>query len=349
MKEIIHAISHLLKQGEGIVLATIISDEGSTPRSSGSKMIVREKDTPIGTIGGGLLEAEVLRDANEVFKTKTALIRSFDMTQKESSDMDMICGGKLDVLLEYVGPEPQHKELFEKISETIQNKQKCTLSTFLTNLKKIPIRLHRFLILEDGSIHGDFPYPSAALDRLKEAANRNRTAFLLPIGERTFFLEPFQELGFLMVFGAGHVSQPTAIHGAQLSFRVMVVDDRIEFANRERFPEPVEIRVLSNFNDCLNGLTVDEDSYLVIVTRGHLHDKIVLAQALRTRAGYIGMIGSKQKRSSIYESLLHEGFTAEDLQRVHSPIGLDIGAETPEEIAISIVAELIQVRSRKQR
>jgi len=136
--------------------------------------------------------------------------------------------------------------------------------------------------------------------------------------------------------------------GAGLGFRTTVLDDREEFASRERFPSPVEVVVLEDFSDCLSKCPIDEESYLVIVTRGHLHDKAVLSQALRTRAGYIGMIGSKRKRDSIYRALLDEGFSRDDLGRVHSPIGLDIGAETPEEIAVSIAAELIQVRSRKQ-
>jgi xanthine dehydrogenase accessory factor len=203
-------------------------------------------------------------------------------------------------------------------------------------------------IHRDGPIHEDGPLPAAILKQINTALERNQTAFLLSVGDWTFFLEPFQELGVLMVFGAGHVSQPTAAYGTHLGFRVIVLDDRIEFANRERFPEPIEIKVLPDFKNCIEGFNIDDDYYLVIVTRGHLHDKIVLAQALKTRAGYIGMIGSQQKRDSIYQALLSEGFSTDDIQRVHSPIGLPIGAQTPEEIAISITAELIQVRALKK-
>jgi xanthine dehydrogenase accessory factor len=121
------------------------------------------------------------------------------------------------------------------------------------------------------------------------------------------------------------------------------MDDREEFANRERYLMAKEVRVLESFTDCIKGL--GRDDYVVIVTRGHLHDRDVLAQALRTQAGYIGMIGSRAKRASVYESLMREGFTEKDLVRVHNPIGLPIGADTPEEIAVSIVAQLIQVRA----
>jgi len=125
----------------------------------------------------------------------------------------------------------------------------------------------------------------------------------------------------------------------------VVLDDRSEFANQERFPKADELRVLDRFENAFSGLSADSNSFLVILTRGHSHDRTVLAQALRTQAGYIGMIGSHRKRDTIYQSLRDEGFTNADLDRVHCPIGLDIGGETPEEIAVSIVAEMIEVHS----
>ncbi|MGB8427741.1 MAG: XdhC family protein, partial [Desulfobacterales bacterium] len=124
--------------------------------------------------------------------------------------------------------------------------------------------------------------------------------------------------------------------------------DRAEFANADRFPEADEIRVATDFASALDGRAIDRSAYIVIVTRGHLHDQTVLRQALHTPAAYIGMIGSRSKRDKIFSTLLREGFTDDDLKRVHAPIGLDIGAETPEEIALSIVAELVQVRAQKR-
>jgi xanthine dehydrogenase accessory factor len=132
-----------------------------------------------------------------------------------------------------------------------------------------------------------------------------------------------------------------------VGFRTVVLDDREEFADRGRFPWVDEIHVLESFERAMDGLVINDESYLVLVTRGHAHDRTVLAQALRTTAGYIGMIGSRRKREAIYAALLEAGFTPRDLERVHCPIGLDIGAETPEEIAVSILAELIQMRARK--
>ena len=152
----------------------------------------------------------------------------------------------------------------------------------------------------------------------------------------------------VVLFGAGHVSQQVAPLCEKVGFRVMVLDDRVEYANPVRFTGETEIRVLDSFDDWA-GLPIDAGCYIVILTRGHIHDKTVLGLALRTSAGYIGMIGSRRKRDKIYQALQEEGFTQQDINRVYSPIGLDIGAETPEELAVSIVGELIQVRAAEQK
>jgi xanthine dehydrogenase accessory factor len=129
-----------------------------------------------------------------------------------------------------------------------------------------------------------------------------------------------------------------------VGFKVVVIDDRPEFADPEKFPKAEDVHYYS-FDSVMERLPVDGSSYVVIMTRGHSHDKTVLAQALKSPAGYIGMIGSRRKISIIFGKLLEQGFTQEQLDRVHSPIGIDIGAETPEEIAVSIIAELIKVRA----
>jgi xanthine dehydrogenase accessory factor len=157
-------------------------------------------------------------------------------------------------------------------------------------------------------------------------------------------VEPLMAASFLYVFGAGHVSKQIVPLANLVGFHVVVIDDREEFADPGFFPAAKEIRYLP-FEGAVERLAIDEASFVVIVTRGHIHDKTVLAQTLKTGARYIGMIGSTRKRDIIYQKLLEEGFTQQDLDRVHSPIGLDIGAETPEEIAVSIVAELIKTRA----
>jgi xanthine dehydrogenase accessory factor len=151
--------------------------------------------------------------------------------------------------------------------------------------------------------------------------------------------------GTALIFGAGHVGRSLAPVLSSVEFRTVVLDDRQEFASRERFGSVDEIIHLDSFEEAFRGVTVDERSYIIIVTRGHLHDRTVLTQALRTKAAYIGLIGSRTKRDLTFRALLDEGFAKEDLERIHSPIGLSIRAETPAEIAVSIAAELIRIRA----
>ena len=156
-------------------------------------------------------------------------------------------------------------------------------------------------------------------------------------------LEPIFSEPTVYLFGAGHVSQQIAPLAKRVQFKVVVIDDREMFANRERFPEADEV-IVSEFETCFEQLQIDDSSYIVIVTRGHLYDGFVLEQAVKTDARYIGMIGSKKKIHILYQNLMKKGIPKETLDRVYAPIGLDINSETPEEIAVSIVAQLIKVR-----
>jgi xanthine dehydrogenase accessory factor len=186
------------------------------------------------------------------------------------------------------------------------------------------------------------------VEKLKPELHNVSTTSVLPLDDTRVMVDRIRKMKTLYCFGAGHVAVPTAHLAALVGFRVVVLDDRPEYANAERFPEAFETVVIKDFNHAFEGLEIDGDSFIVIVTRGHQSDRAVLEQSLKTSAGYIGMISSKRKRAAIYEALLAQGVKQERLNFVHSPIGIDIGGETPEEIAMSIVAELISVRSNSQ-
>src|SRR4030042_2262368 len=158
-------------------------------------------------------------------------------------------------------------------------------------------------------------------------------------------LEPILSEPTVYIFGAGHISQQLSPLVKRVTFKVVIIDDREMFANRERFPEVDEV-IVSEFEECFDQLSIDESSYIVIVTRGHLYDGFVLEQAVKTKAYYVGMIGSKKKIRILFENLREKGVSKETLDRVYAPIGIDINSETPEEIAVSIVAQLIKVRSQ---
>jgi xanthine dehydrogenase accessory factor len=167
-------------------------------------------------------------------------------------------------------------------------------------------------------------------------------------GTLDIFVEPVVPPALLYIFGAGHVSVNLYKVASSAGFDVTVVDDRAAYANRERFPDAKEI-IAEDFDQAMSRLTPSESAYLVIVTRGHRDDMRVLRWAVQTPARYVGMIGSKRKTITIFKELTKEGLSPELFERVHAPIGLDIGAITPEEIAVAITAELIAVRRRVER
>jgi xanthine dehydrogenase accessory factor len=171
---------------------------------------------------------------------------------------------------------------------------------------------------------------------------------IITIRADEFVLEPMVSSPTVIIFGGGHISVSLAPLLSGVDFRVAVVDDRPEFISRDRFPDASHL-VLSDFKNCFDQLEFTPETYAVIVTRGHLHDKTVLEEVLKRPTRYVGMIGSRRKREMIYQALREEGTSAESIERVRSPIGLEIGAETPEEIAISITAELIKTRAEGLR
>lgn len=347
MKMIAQTACELLDKGEAFVLATIINHSGSTPRTSGSKMIVTADGRGIGTIGGGLLEAGAMSRSAEMIRLGQSARISFDLSHDTVDSMDMICGGQAEVLLDCVSPTEMNRAVFNRWRRMLDERQKGSLFIIVMGSEnKVGTTAHG-LATVDGEIVGDFPLPDMEREKVLALAAESSTVRTLAFDGAFVVIEPTQRVCTAFLFGAGHVARATAAMAAVVGFRVSVADDREEYANRKRFREASEIRVLERFDDAFSGLSVNRDDFIVILTRGHLHDKTVLAQALKTDAGYIGMIGSQRKRDAIYRALFKEGFSKRDIDRVHSPIGLSIGAETPEEIAVSIVAEMIQINKTR--
>ncbi len=340
-------VNEQLEDGRPLVLVSIMSMQGSTPRHSGTKMVVGANGKGYGTIGGSLLEAAAIRESRNVLSTGKSKILSYELTGKDATAPGMICGGKAEILLDYLAATPQNLEFSRRWRDVIQSGKGFYL---LTHIKgegsTLEISGHSILDTDGSPLTSLLTKPD--IEKLKsELYNVSNTA-VLPLGDIRVMVDRIRKIKTLYCFGAGHVAVPTAHLAALAGFRVVVIDDRPEYGNAERFPEAHRILVINDFNHAFEGLEIDEDSYIVIVTRGHQYDRAVLEQSLKTNAGYIGMISSRRKREAIYEYLMTQGVKREHLEWVHSPIGIDIGGETPEEIAVSIVAELIKVRSQQQ-
>jgi len=364
MRDLLQNMVRLLSQGESLVLATVFTRSGSAPRTAGARMLIRRDGSILGTIGGGLLEAQVQQMAVEVFKERKVVLQEFLLTGEAASGMHMICGGRVEVLIEFVDTgDEQTLEVYREALDTINAHRRAWLLTALPLGETKESTPALWLVREDGTTIGTVvPEVAVSVGRGSpiglfgegvDGTERSldltstRHPVLVSCGQQRVLIEPVYSTGTAVIFGAGHISQKLAPLCKLVGFETVVVDDREDFANPERFDTADRI-VVKSFGNACSDLGIDQESYLIIVTRGHLHDQTVLAQALRTNAGYIGMIGSVHKRNATYKALISQGFAAEDLARVHSPIGLSIGAETPEEIAVSIVGELIQTRASRK-
>ena len=348
MNHHVEELCQILKLNQSVVVATVLSHQGSTPRGAGSRMLVLPGGEIIGTIGGGKVEAEVMQTASELFDLETSQIRSFDLrTRPDLDDLDVICGGQMTILIEYLPATMENIDVFQELQSALKRGRN---SLVIASLEQTPSKVlvgKRCHIQTRGKTPHECPYPEADLHQLAAQAGDTQMPMMLSAGKQEYLVEPYTMGGTVFIFGAGHVAKQVAVISKMVGFTIVVLDDRKEFANPDRFPGAHQILVLDTFEKALQGLSIDNDSYIVILTRGHRHDQTVLSQALETNAGYIGMIGSRKKRNTIYRNLLNSEFTQEDIDRVHSPIGLSIQAETPEEIGVSIAAELILERAKK--
>ena len=297
-------------------------------------------------IGGGILEAKVIEKAVEIMSnTGPSSFVPFDLSYGDTASMDMICGGQATIFVDLIVPSYENAGVFERWRQALEKRERSFLITTVSGSEKRIDSVTHCVIDPGGNVFGPFPLSSDALDRIKSEAGKSKFMQVLSFEGAIAIVEPAARPKNAFFFGAGHVAQPTVHIASLVGFRTCVLDDRAEFANRRRFPEADEIHILESFETALDPVSVGPESFVVIFTRGHLHDRTVLAQALKTDAVYIGMIGSEKKRDVICKALLNSGFAQKDIDRVHSPIGLAIGAQTPEEIAVSIVAEMIQVRA----
>jgi xanthine dehydrogenase accessory factor len=342
MRRLLAFILSELRAGRPVAGAVIVSATGSTPRSTGSRMAVAADGRACGTVGGGPAEARAAGEAEKALSTGASRLIRIDLTAPEAAASGMICGGILEILVEVITADLDNIRLFTRIQKKLWQGEKALLYTVFRKSGRT------VEILGRGVDAGQLPpgLPIELSRKIQCAAEGGAPRAFQEDGHHVL-IEPFSFSGSVLIAGAGHVGRATAALTPLVGFETVVIDDRPEFLVTEGFPEDCRLQTAPpGFPGCFEGIRVDEASRIVILTRGHVHDQTVLAQALQTPAGYIGMIGSRRKRDAIYERLRKEGTSSMALDRVHCPIGLDIGAETPEEIAVSIVAELIRHRAK---
>jgi xanthine dehydrogenase accessory factor len=344
MRELLHELLTTLEAGRTVAMTQLVETRGSTPQKAGAAMLVFPDGSQQGTLGGGCVEAEVKRRALAVLPTGRPELMTFQLDNDYGWDDGLICGGRMQMLVEPLQPG-MDLSYYRALSQALDAGRGCTQAVvFEAGSAGQP--LDRYLFNREGacvasSAATEANPPPAVTDGLRSIARRPRPYV---VGGVSYLPHPAR--GKLLIVGGGHVGQKVGDLAADVHFDVTVIDDRAEYVSEERFPSAMR-RIAGQIDDVLPQLDVDEDTFCIVVTRGHNHDEQALALLVNRPSRYLGMIGSRRKIKLIFDDLRRQGVTEEALARVHAPLGLEIGSQTVPEIAISIVAELIACRNRE--
>jgi len=355
MKNIYDHLSNMLEEKKHVVLATIIETKGSTPQVPGASAIFSSEGLLGGTLGGGLLEADAQKKALRALKKMSSLLYEFSLSADISMEEGAICGGKVKIIID--ASLEEHENTFRSLHQSFSHRQRGFLATLIREFPEGKVSFSRYWIERKENYLIDLGKPLSLFQKEITQTFSDRKPVLLKIEKRRgvvkekesyLFLEPVFPLPQLVIAGAGHIGRALAHLGNLLNFEVNVIDDRPEFANKENIPDADNI-IVDEIGKAIKHFPLSSDTYLVIVTRGHRHDGDALRESIASEAAYIGMIGSARKIKLMRQKFLEEGWaTSHQFDRVYAPIGVDIGSKTVEEIAVSIAAQLVLVRSQIQ-
>ncbi|MBI2426060.1 MAG: XdhC family protein [Candidatus Hydrogenedentes bacterium] len=333
--------SLLAAQGR-YALATVVHSIGSTPQKAGAKALFFADGRVVGTLGGGCLEAEAQRRALRALDTGTPLDFEVRLDEVDGWDDGLVCGGKVRILI-----DPRKEAALPAIREAVDAHGRGVAGILYIPLQGngAPFTSPCWMRLDQV----DAGFPPACAARIRELVQREQCAIVSPEAGgdiAPIYVEPVVAAPRLVIAGAGHIGRALAHFGALLGFEVTVIDDRPAFANTTHVPD-AQHHVCGSIGGTLRALDSDTRTYFVIVTRGHQHDAEALEACVHKPAAYLGLIGSKRKSLLLRQGLIDRGIATEaDLARLVTPMGLDIGGRTVEEIALSIAAQLTAVRRR---
>jgi len=354
-RELYREIEKELRARRPVVQATVIQTKGSTPRKEGSAMLVRQDGSLFGTIGGGCGEGGVIVKARLSLLDGKMREELADLTEDISMESEAVCGGTLRVFIEPWQPGESGIALAHRLGQLAarlpgqQVPGQQGEPVFVHQVVGVSaeagegrVRLgQRIVQAQTGAVLYPDPAPSVALP----AAPKRGTHQLKSLDGVEVYTERWDAVPTLVIVGAGHIAEPLESLARMAGFDTAVVDDRRMFANRERFPAATDV-IAGPILEVLRQMPLTSAHYVVLVTRGHTLDMDALKVLLERDmpVAYVGMIGSTRRVRAVYELLEKQGYKRERFARVHSPIGLNIGAESPAEIAVSVMAEIIAVR-----
>jgi len=347
MKEVIQEAVKLLEDGQPCVLATVVRTRGSTPQKSGAMLLVRQDGSGVGTLGGGCVEGDIWFAAREILRNhRGPEFKNYYLNEDIAARDGLVCGGTMYFYLEPFWEAKDFVDIGYEVLDAYRGGEPVALATVVNAPEGASNLGAKLLLRSDGSVAGTLGDPqldARAIETAQRVAEVGAVESFITNEGIEVFIEGFTTPPTLIMVGGGHVGKATADLANMLGYRVIIVDDRPEFANEERFPY-AEQTLVTSYEGWSSHLTINVNSFIVVATRGHRYDDMALESALVTRARYIGLLGSKRKTLMIYQRLLQQGLPLERMKQIHAPIGLDIGALTPEELAVSIMSEIIMAR-----
>jgi xanthine dehydrogenase accessory factor len=306
MREVLDELNEWIGGREEIALATVIETWGSSPRPLGSKMLVTRSGKMAGSVSNGCIEGAVFEEAQKVLKSGQPKIAAFGVADEVAFEVGLACGGHIEVFIQPLG------QAHRQVVGMLNRGEAATLKTNLLGGEAEVLK---------GTPAGN------------ELAHRDGDVFV----------EPFRRPAHLLIVGAIHIAIPLHRLAKLMGYRVTVVDARAKFATRERFPDADEL-IVAWPDEAMAKIPIDNSTYVVILTHDPKFDLPALRSVLRKPAGYIGAIGSRKTNQNRLDALRKEGFTEDELSRVHGPIGLDLGSRGAEETALGILAEMTAER-----
>lgn len=339
----------LIDEGTAFAVATVVRTQGSTPQVVGAKLIVTADETtrPFGTLGGGCVEADAIDAAREVLAGGPASVREYRLTEELAWNTGLVCGGSMWILAES-GEAATRLDGRDVLADAVAASRGGSPLAFVTRLAKGHRAVSfggRFVVSADGAVAGAAAEGAAedeirkvALDQMAQGTPRLVT---FDDGD-DLLVEPVTSRPQLVVAGGGHVSKAIARQARLLDFDVTILEDRPEFADPQRFDGATVLA--GDVPSTIESLVYGPQTYLVIATRGHKLDADCVAAAVKTGVRYIGLLGSRRKTVLVEDMLRDMGVSEDRRAVIHAPVGLDLGGRTPAEIALSVLAEITQLR-----
>jgi len=343
MKEVIEETARLLKKNEPCVLATVVRTKGMTPQKAGAKQLIRQDGSSIGTLGGGCVEGDIWFYARQILREKSGpQFRDYYLNEDVAAKDGLVCGGTMYFFIEPFWQPQEYLPFANEITNAYQGGPPVSLATVVSGPDEKSLG-EKILIRQDGTTLGTLENEKLQAEVIKvgrKLAVFGKNQIVDSEDGTEVYVEGFTTPPTLVIMGGGHVGRTVYNLALTLGFRICIVDDRPEFSNKERFSRAAET-IVADFENGLDNVSVNFNTFILVATRGHRYDDAATRSAIKTEARYIGLLGSKRKNLMIFRNLLKNGISLDRIKEINAPIGLNIGALSPEELAVSIMAEII--------